>query len=91
MYDGKLVQTGSVHQVFDTPENEQVAAFVGMENLFEGTVVSQEGGIVTVVVGHATIEAVANYEKDTKGHVRYQARKRYSDARADSRVARETP
>jgi molybdopterin-binding protein len=66
MYDGKLVQTGSVHQVYDTPENEQVAAFVGMENLFEGTVVAQEGGIVTVFVDDATIEAVANYEKDTR-------------------------
>jgi molybdate/tungstate transport system ATP-binding protein len=66
MYDGKLVQTGSVHQVYDTPENEEVAAFVGMENLVEGTVVAQEGGIVTVVVGGATIEAVANYEKDVR-------------------------
>lgn len=64
MYDGKLVQTGSVHQVYDTPENEEVAAFVGMENLVEGTVVAQERGIVTVVVGGAIIEAVANYEKD---------------------------
>jgi len=66
MYDGKLIQTGSVHQVYDTPENEGVAAFVGMENLVEGTVVAQEGGIVTVVVDGATIEAVANYEKDEK-------------------------
>jgi len=51
MYDGKLIQTGSVHQVYDKPENKEVAAFVGMENLIEGKVVAQEGGIVTVVVG----------------------------------------
>ena len=64
MYDGRLVQTGSVHQIFDKPKDEQVAAFVGMENLFEGRVVSQEGGIITVDVGDATIEAVADNEKD---------------------------
>ena len=66
MYDGKLIQTGSVHQVYDKPENKEVAAFVGMENLIEGKVVAQEGGIVTVVVGDTTIEAVANYEKDER-------------------------
>jgi len=64
MYDGKLVQTGSVHQIFDKPENEQVAAFVSMENLFEGRVVSQEGGIITVDVHDKTVEAVADNEKD---------------------------
>ena len=64
MYDGKLVQTGSVHQIFDKPENEQVAAFVSMENLFEGKVISQEGGIITVDVHDKTVEAVADNEKD---------------------------
>ncbi len=64
MCDGRLVQAGSVRQIFDSPENEQVAAFVGMENLFEGRVVSQEGGIVTVAVGDTTVEAVADNEKD---------------------------
>jgi molybdate/tungstate transport system ATP-binding protein len=64
MYDGKLVQTGSVHQIFDKPENEKVAAFVRMENLLEGRVISQEGGIITVDVHDKTVEAVANNEKD---------------------------
>jgi molybdate/tungstate transport system ATP-binding protein len=64
MYDGRLVQTGSVHQIFDKPQDEKVAAFVGMENLFEGRVILQEGGIVTIDIGSATIEAVADNEKD---------------------------
>jgi molybdate/tungstate transport system ATP-binding protein len=63
MYDGTLLQTGSVHQIFDKPQDEKVAAFVGMENLFEGVVVSQEGGIIVADIGSATIEAVANNEK----------------------------
>jgi molybdate/tungstate transport system ATP-binding protein len=45
MYDGRLIQTGSVHQIFDAPQDERVASFVGMENLFEGIVVSQKGGL----------------------------------------------
>jgi molybdate/tungstate transport system ATP-binding protein len=63
MCDGRLIQTGSVHQIFDTPADERVASFVGMENLFEAVVVSQEGGIITADIGSATIEAVANNEK----------------------------
>jgi len=34
-----------------------------MENLFEGAVVSQKGGIITADIGNATIEAVANNER----------------------------
>ncbi len=63
MYDGRLIQTGSVHQIFDAPQDERVASFVGMENLFEGIVVSQKGGIIVADIGSATIEAVANNEK----------------------------
>jgi molybdate/tungstate transport system ATP-binding protein len=63
MYGGRLIQTGSVHEVFDKPEDERVASFVGMENLFEGAVVSQKGGIITADIGNATIEAVANNER----------------------------
>jgi molybdate/tungstate transport system ATP-binding protein len=63
MYGGRLIQTGSVHQIFDQPEDERVASFVGMENLFEGTVVSQKDGIITADIGNATIEAVANNER----------------------------
>ena len=63
MYDGRLIQSGSVHEVFDKPEDKRVASFVGMENLFEGTVVAQKDGIITADIGNATIEAVANNER----------------------------
>jgi molybdate/tungstate transport system ATP-binding protein len=63
MYGGRLIQTGSVHDVFDKPKDERVASFVGMENLFEGAVVSQKDGIITADIGNATIEAVANNER----------------------------
>jgi molybdate/tungstate transport system ATP-binding protein len=63
MCGGRLIQTGSVHQIFDKPGDALVASFVGMENLFEGTVVSQNDGIITADIGNATIEAIANNEK----------------------------
>jgi len=63
MCEGQLIQTGSVHQVFDKPRDKRVAAFVGMENIFEGTVVSQDGGIIVADIGKATIEAVADNRK----------------------------
>jgi molybdate/tungstate transport system ATP-binding protein len=63
MCEGQLIQTGSVRQVFDKPRDKRVAAFVGMENIFEGIVVSQEGGIIVADIGNATIEAVADNRK----------------------------
>jgi molybdate/tungstate transport system ATP-binding protein len=63
MCEGQLIQTGSVRQVFDTPKDKRVAAFVGMENIFEGIVVSQEGGIIIADIGNATIEAVSDNRK----------------------------
>ena len=66
MYEGQLVQTGSVHQIFDKPKDKRVAEFVGMENLFEGVVISQERGLIVVNIGTATIEAVGGNETGEK-------------------------
>ena len=63
MYEGRLIQTGSVHQVFDKPEDERVAEFVGMENLFDGVIVSQNKGIIVVDIGNGSIEAVGRNEE----------------------------
>ncbi|QDA31899.1 ATP-binding cassette domain-containing protein [Thermococcus indicus] len=37
MLDGRLVQTGSVRNVFSRPASEEVARFLGFENIIEGT------------------------------------------------------
>ncbi|ASA77971.1 tungstate ABC transporter ATP-binding protein WtpC [Thermococcus sp. 5-4] len=37
MLDGRLVQTGSVRDVFSRPSSEEVARFLGFENIIEGT------------------------------------------------------
>ncbi|NJE62468.1 tungstate ABC transporter ATP-binding protein WtpC [Thermococcus sp. 21S7] len=37
MLNGRLVQTGSVRDVFSRPSSEEVARFLGFENIIEGT------------------------------------------------------
>ncbi|ASJ02800.1 molybdenum ABC transporter ATP-binding protein [Thermococcus profundus] len=37
MLNGRLVQVGSVRDVFSRPSNEEVARFLGFENIIEGT------------------------------------------------------
>ncbi|MCJ7745627.1 MAG: ABC transporter ATP-binding protein [Actinobacteria bacterium] len=58
--EGKIVQAGTPRQVFQQPESEFVARFVGMENIYGGTVVSSEGGLVEVTVDGEIIEVVTD-------------------------------
>lgn len=37
MLNGRLIQTGEVREVFEKPKNEEVARFLGFENIIEGT------------------------------------------------------
>ena len=49
MMDGTFVQVGSVDEVFYNPKNERVAKFVGVQNIFTGTVrngSAVSGGVV---------------------------------------------
>jgi len=50
MHAGKIVQTGSPREIYETPVNRFVADFVGSVNLFEGRVAAQQDGIVTLDV-----------------------------------------
>jgi tungstate transport system ATP-binding protein len=60
LLDGKLAQTGDATDIFRSPQNEQVARFVGMENIIEGVVIANNEGIVTVGIGGSAIQAVSN-------------------------------
>ena len=65
LLDGRLVQTGNAADIFRSPQNENVAHFVGMENILEGVIITNIEGIATVNVGGNPdgigIEAVSNY------------------------------
>jgi tungstate transport system ATP-binding protein len=58
---GNLVQTGNATDIFHSPQNEQVAHFVGMENILEGIIVTNDEGIATVDIDSSAIQAVSSY------------------------------
>jgi molybdopterin-binding protein len=61
LLDGRLVQTGNVTDIFRSPQNEEVAHFVGMENIIEGVIIANNEGIATVNIGGNAIQAVSNH------------------------------
>jgi len=61
LLDGRLVQTGNATDIFRSPQNEEVAHFVGMENIIEGVIIANNEGIATVNIGGNAIQAVSNY------------------------------
>jgi len=61
LLDGRLVQTGNATDIFRSPQNEEVAHFVGMENIIEGVIIANNEGIATVNICGNAIQAVSNY------------------------------
>ena len=61
LLDGRLVQTGNATDIFRSPQNEEVAHFVGMENIIEGVIIANNEGIATVNVACNAVQAVSNY------------------------------
>lgn len=63
LLDGKLVQTGNGADIFYSPQNEEVANLVGVENVLKGVIITSSEGIVTIQVSpnKVGIQAVSNY------------------------------
>ncbi len=51
LINGELKQYDSPHNIFYKPFNEEVARFVGTENIFQGKVVAYDEGLATVDIG----------------------------------------
>ena len=60
MAGGRVRQAGPVPEVFSRPADPEVAAVVGVETVAPGTVLGAEGGLATVAVGPARLEALAD-------------------------------
>ncbi|MBM3956987.1 MAG: ABC transporter ATP-binding protein, partial [Gemmatimonadetes bacterium] len=54
---GRLLQTGTPQEVFSRPQDTEIAQFVGVENIYEGRVVSNARDLTGIDVGGATIYA----------------------------------
>lgn len=52
MRAGRIVQTGSPRDLYDSPNSRYVADFVGTSNIFEGRVTTVSGGQASAVLGN---------------------------------------
>ncbi len=64
--EGKLKQTGSPQEVFNTPVDSDVAAFVGVETVIPAEVLAVQDGMVTMKAGSYTLEATGNANQFSK-------------------------
>ena len=60
MDGGKIVQSGTTAQIFNQPDSEFVANFVGTESILEGTVKSCAEGHMVISINGKVIEAVGD-------------------------------
>lgn len=54
---GRLAQIDSAERVFSSPASEEIARFVGVENILRGTIVEQRDGIAVVSLAFGKIQA----------------------------------
>lgn len=59
LMNGSVRQIGTPQEIFSSPADEEVASFVGVENILRGTVVLQNSGIATVGLGERQIDVVS--------------------------------
>ena len=60
MQGGRIVQSGTTAEVTANPANEFAASFVGMENVFAGTVVSAVDGMLMLDVAGQQLEIIGS-------------------------------
>lgn len=61
MMDGTIVQTGDPEHIFYEPSNNEIARFVGVENIFSGEVLEKDGSLAKLGVGGKKIEALTDF------------------------------
>jgi tungstate transport system ATP-binding protein len=61
LINGKIVQTGTPVDIFATPSTEEVASFVGVENILCGIVIAQIEGLASIEVDGHSLDAVSEF------------------------------
>jgi molybdopterin-binding protein len=57
--DGRIVQTGLPREIFSTPASEQIARFVGVENVLEGSIISSVDCLADIRIKNQVIVGVS--------------------------------
>jgi len=61
LMNGEILQIGSPSEIFCSPNNKEVAEFVGVENILGGIISEKDGALVTIDVDGATIVAISKF------------------------------
>lgn len=66
MHEGEVVQVGRPLEVYQNPKTQFVADFLGMSNIFEGTITAVRDGIVTIESNRRTFEVATDGREPPK-------------------------
>jgi tungstate transport system ATP-binding protein len=69
LINGELMQTGSVYDIFNQPQNRQVAEFVGVENILNGVIENKDNELATIAVNGEKVTAISNLPVGEVVHV----------------------
>lgn len=69
LINGEMLQLGSPNEVFCSPQNREVAALVGVENVLAGVITVKEDELVTIEVNGNPIQAISELPLREKVHV----------------------
>ncbi len=58
---GEILQIGSPGDIFSSPQNKELAEFVGVDNILNGVIVERDNNLVTIDINGSFIEAISSY------------------------------
>jgi tungstate transport system ATP-binding protein len=61
MLDGEIQQIGDPEVVFAAPRTEEIASFVGVENVLTGKVIESSEGLTTVSIGSGRVTLIGEF------------------------------
>jgi tungstate transport system ATP-binding protein len=60
LINGELLQTGSVYDIFNQPQNREIAEFVGVDNILKGVIEQKDNELVRIAINGEKITAISN-------------------------------
>ncbi len=57
---GRMQQKGHSSEIFNLPQNREIAELVGMENILNGVITSNDNGVVSIGINGAEIQAISD-------------------------------
>jgi len=66
--NGEILQIGTPSDIFSTPQNKEVAEFVGVDNILRGVIVNRDNELVSIDIGGNLIQAISDYSLGEEVH-----------------------